>query len=107
MSSVSNVAASPTLDRPVASRKPVADGSATASGDGSKTDAPATVKAAGTQNSADDASKPKASAVKSLTYGALGLENPEETPPPHSDYYTAGRFLAAAATVGAVVSLLI
>lgn len=50
------------------------------------------------------------SPVKSFVYGTLGLERPDAEPqPPQStsdQYYNAGRWLAAAATVGTLVSLL-
>jgi hypothetical protein len=46
--------------------------------------------------------------TKGFVYGALGLERPEQeaanVPP---DGYTAGRWLAAALTVGALVSILV
>lgn len=47
-------------------------------------------------------------AAKGFLYGALGLERPEketENIPP--DGYTAGRWLSAAVTVGALVSILV
>lgn len=49
------------------------------------------------------------SAVKSFVYGTLGLEKPAAEPQPEQtsdQYYKAGRWLAAAATVGTLVSLL-
>ena len=47
------------------------------------------------------------SAVKSLAYGALGLQSPEEEKKQTDTYYTAGRYLAAAATAGAFLSLIL
>lgn len=45
--------------------------------------------------------------VQSFVYGALGLESPEEQAKAENGYYSAGKWLAAAATVGTMVSLLI
>jgi hypothetical protein len=49
------------------------------------------------------------SPVKAFTYGALGLENPAEPPPPgaKNSYFSAGKFLAAAVTVGTIISLVV
>ncbi|MEQ6291841.1 hypothetical protein ACFPAG_14625 [Vogesella sp. GCM10023246] len=51
------------------------------------------------------------SPVKSFTYGALGLPEPlpVDTPSakPENTYFTAGKWVAAAATVGSIVSLLV
>lgn len=51
------------------------------------------------------------SPVKSFAYGALGLPEPlpGDTPPakPENTYFTAGKWVAAAATVGSIVSLLV
>ena len=45
--------------------------------------------------------------LKSLTYGVLGLEHPEDQARHGDPYYTAGKFVAAAATVGAFRSLVV
>ncbi len=45
--------------------------------------------------------------VQSFVYGALGLERPEEQAKAENAYYSAGKWLAAAATVGTMVSLLV
>lgn len=66
----------------------------------------ATTIASGTNT--HDAKKEEPSAVKSFTYGALGLERPEKEPaskPP--DGYSMGRWLAAGITVGTIISVLI
>lgn len=47
-----------------------------------------------------------AQAAQSFVYGALGLDRPDETPRPENPYYTAGKWVSAAATVGTFVSLL-
>lgn len=47
------------------------------------------------------------SPIKSFTYGTLGLESPEQQSEQKDSYYSAGRWLAAAVTVGGIISLLI
>lgn len=49
------------------------------------------------------------SSIKSFTYGALGLEHPEQQAKENdtNPYYSAGRWLAAAATVGTIIRLLV
>ncbi|CAG9207106.1 conserved hypothetical protein [Paraburkholderia tropica] len=44
--------------------------------------------------------------MKSLVYGAFGLERPDQEPDPNQAYST-GRWIAAAITVGGIVSLFI
>ncbi|MFC3533871.1 hypothetical protein ACFOLG_17025 [Vogesella facilis] len=69
----------------------------------------ATDAAGGTADGANDGTTP--SPIKSFTYGALGLPEPlapEELPvKPENTYFTAGKWVAAAATVGSIVSLLV
>jgi hypothetical protein len=136
INSATNTVSNPVLDRPQTARTPVLTAqpsvapvtgvqdkvtlsaaalkSAAASSDSdqdSDTDNGAT-EAAGADSGATDPS-----AVKSFVYGTLGLERPGAEPPAapqpqaasvaNSDsYYNAGRWLAAAATVGTIVSLL-
>jgi hypothetical protein len=48
-------------------------------------------------------------AVHSVVAGALGLEDPKASKPPDTeknDFYTAGKFLAAAGTIGTIISVL-
>ncbi|HWQ10665.1 MAG TPA: hypothetical protein VN436_16200 [Holophaga sp.] len=47
------------------------------------------------------------SAIKSLTYGALRLPSPEEQARETNTSYKVGTYLGAAATVGAVLSMLL
>lgn len=47
------------------------------------------------------------STIKSLTYGALRLPSPEEQARETNTSYKVGTYLGAAATVGAVVSMLL
>jgi len=71
----------------------------------SKQDQAATL-AAGTNSR--DTKKEEPSAMKSFTYGALGLERPEkETANKPPDGYSMGRWLAAGITVGTIISVLI
>lgn len=59
-------------------------------------------------NVKDTGPKDTATNAKGFVYGALGLERPEKEAaniPP--DGYTAGRWLAAAITVGAIVSIIV
>jgi hypothetical protein len=48
-------------------------------------------------------------AVHSVVAGALGLEDPKASKPrdtEKNDFYTAGKFLAAAGTIGTIISVL-
>lgn len=59
-------------------------------------------------NGKDAGAKDTSTNAKGFVYGALGLERPEkeaENIPP--DGYTAGRWMAAAITVGAIVSIIV
>ncbi|WP_052382223.1 hypothetical protein [Paraburkholderia kururiensis] len=47
------------------------------------------------------------SPIKSFTYGTLGLESPEQQSEQKDSYYSAGRWLAAAVTVGGIISLIL
>ncbi|SAK81082.1 hypothetical protein AWB78_03885 [Caballeronia calidae] len=47
------------------------------------------------------------SPVKSFTYGALGLERPEVQATDTGGFYTAGKWVAAAVTIGGIVSLFV
>lgn len=63
----------------------------------------------GAADTVDGASSQTPSPVKSFTYGVLGLSAPkpeeEEAAEPSNPYFTAGKLLAAAATVGTIISL--
>jgi len=48
----------------------------------------------------------KPSELKSFTYGALGLDHPEVQAAETDSSYSAGKWLGAAAKVGAIISLL-
>ncbi|SPB17153.1 hypothetical protein NOV72_04357 [Caballeronia novacaledonica] len=58
-----------------------------------------------TSASTDDADAP--SSVKSFAYGALGLERPEVQATDTNGFYTAGKWVAAAVTIGGIVSLFV
>ncbi|MDR5781493.1 hypothetical protein QCE63_19010 [Caballeronia sp. LZ065] len=47
------------------------------------------------------------SSVKSFAYGALGLERPEVQATDANGFYTAGKWVAAAATIGGIISLFV
>ncbi|SAL76595.1 hypothetical protein AWB74_05020 [Caballeronia arvi] len=57
----------------------------------------------------DDVALPadEPSSVKSFAYGALGLERPELQATNANGFYTAGKWVAAAATIGGIVSLFV
>ncbi|SAK82880.1 hypothetical protein AWB76_05673 [Caballeronia temeraria] len=60
--------------------------------------------------SADAAAAPQSdppSSMKSFAYGALGLERPELQATDTNGFYTAGKWVAAAATIGGIVSLFV
>lgn len=64
----------------------------------------------GEEAAADSESGKAPSAAKSFTYGVLGLSQPlsqeeEAVAKPENPYFTAGKLLAAAATVGTIISL--
>jgi hypothetical protein len=46
------------------------------------------------------------SALKSFAYGIVGMATPDMQAEPQSEYYNTGRMVAAAATVGSLISLL-
>jgi hypothetical protein len=54
----------------------------------------------------DDGSASNVSAVKSLAYGTLGLERPDQPQQNHNEFYTAGRWIAAGLTIGGIITLL-
>jgi hypothetical protein len=56
--------------------------------------------------STDEGSASNVSAVKSLAYGTLGLERPDQPQQNHNEFYTAGRWIAAGLTIGGIISLL-
>jgi hypothetical protein len=47
------------------------------------------------------------SPLKSLAYGTLGLERPDQPQENHNPFYTAGRWIAAGLTIGGIISLLV
>lgn len=74
---------------------------------GKPTDADNSGTATATATGKDGAPSP----VKAFTYGVLNLPNPETQPPPaptpDDSYFTAGRWAAAAITVGTLISLVV
>ncbi|WP_159880617.1 MULTISPECIES: hypothetical protein [Aquitalea] len=68
--------------------------------------------AAGSDSNAASADDSSPSAVKSFTYGVLNLPDPAADPAPaptqtENSYFTAGRWAAAAVTVGTLISLVV
>lgn len=59
----------------------------------------------GTQEAVEPSAE--ASALKSFAYGTLGLERPEAAAANTDGFYTAGKWVAAAATVGGIISLFV
>lgn len=89
-----------------------------AQGDSDTASTAADSKPASNTNAATAAQKDdeKPSAIKSLAYGTLGLEKPvaekeepkkDEPQKKDDEYYTAGRWIAAAVTVGSIISILV
>ena len=62
---------------------------------------------AGQDASSDEGSASNVSAVKSLAYGTLGLERPDQPQQDRNEFYTAGRWIAAGLTIGGIISLLV
>ncbi|HEY4803408.1 MAG TPA: hypothetical protein VIH96_12400 [Paraburkholderia sp.] len=60
----------------------------------------------GDASSGDSASQTDAQPVKSLVYGALGLERPDQPDDPNQAY-TLGHWIAAGITLGGIISLFI
>ncbi|MFM0325569.1 hypothetical protein [Caballeronia glebae] len=77
----------------------------------SNADAPSPRRLSPADNTADDAAvaqqTDQPSSVKSFAYGALGLERPEVQATDTNGFYTAGKWVAAAATIGSIVSLFV
>ncbi|WP_077773617.1 hypothetical protein [Salinivibrio sp. MA427] len=47
------------------------------------------------------------SAVKSFTYGALGMEHPEKVQESDDSSYTAGKFVSALGTIGTILAVIV
>ena len=95
--SVGSSAASPSQDSAVTISP---EGAAIAAQDASSTQSNAS-------NSDDSGGTTDVSPLKSLTYGTLGLERPDQSQDNRNPFYTAGRWLAAGLTIGGIISLLI
>jgi hypothetical protein len=129
---VSNAAASPTLTQTDASGSTTSNSPESAASDTPTTsvsspaaspsqDAAVNISPEGAAISAQDASSTQSNAsnsddsggttdvspLKSLTYGTLGLERPDQSQDNRNPFYTAGRWLAAGLTIGGIISLLI
>jgi hypothetical protein len=63
---------------------------------------------AGTAGTLDDpGNTANVSPLKSLAYGTLGLERPDQSQENRNPFYTAGRWIAAGLTIGGIISLLV
>ena len=79
----------------------------TADSDDSASDAADTTDASDATSASDGTTTPaEAQPVKSLVYGALGLERPDAPADPNHTY-TLGRWIAAGITLGGIISLFI
>ncbi|QCP48025.1 hypothetical protein FAZ95_01790 [Trinickia violacea] len=83
-------------------------GNANTDSNGSDKPASANTDSNGTDKPASAGSAdPAASPVKSFVYGTLGLEHPQEQKQDTDEYYSAGKWLAAALTVGGIISIFV
>lgn len=103
VSAASN-AASAAYARP----KPI-DGKANAEAKEDETDKVEKTDKAEKTDESSDSSGGGLQAVHSVVAGALGLDDPKAEKPPEEEkngYYTAGKWLAAAGTIGTILSVL-
>lgn len=125
---ISNLASSPTSERTISTSNAVMEqqslsqdnadpGQTTKQADVATQDAAVTIspegaamasqESDGDQGDDGQASAPNVSAVKSLTYGVLGLERPDLPQENHNEFYSAGRWLAAGLAIGGLISILV
>ncbi|WP_144151636.1 hypothetical protein [Paraburkholderia sp. BCC1885] len=83
----------------------VAAQDASSSGGADTSDTSGTSSAEGT--TANPANTADVSPLKSLAYGTLGLERPDQAQENRNPFYTAGRWIAAGLTIGGIISLLV
>ena len=128
---ISNAAASPTSERMISTLNAATDqrsvsddnvdpaqitqtvqvAQATKPADATTQDSAVTISPEGAAMAGEDASSDQGSAstvfaVKSLAYGTLGLERPDQPQQDRNEFYTAGRWIAAGLTIGGIISLL-
>jgi hypothetical protein len=58
-------------------------------------------------SSSGSAAGEQASSVKSFACGAIGLDNPDAKQGETNQFYTAGKIVAAAVTIGKLISLFV
>ena len=123
---IGNAASSPTQERTISASSaatdqrsisddnvdPVQATQATNPADLATQDSAVTISPEGTAMASQDASSDEGSAsnvsaVKSLAYGTLGLERPDQPQQDRNEFYTAGRWIAAGFTIGGIISLLV
>jgi hypothetical protein len=78
---------------------------------------PASAETAMTDETTDDADSSQtqaasdintnSSALKSFAYGTLGLERPDQQATEQNQFYSAGKWVAAAVTIGGIISLFV
>jgi hypothetical protein len=93
-----------------ASASPLPSSSSSTAGDGQagNTNADANANADSSHNDKHESAASTdetASPVKSFVYGTLGLEHPQQQAQDTDEYYSAGKWLAAALTVGGIISI--
>lgn len=126
---ITNAASSPTQERTISTSNAATDQRSVSSGgvdaaqttqttqatkpadvatqDSAVTISPKGAAMASQDASTDEGSTSSVSAVKSLAYGTLGLERPDQPQQDRNTFYTAGRWIAAGLTVGGIISLLV
>jgi hypothetical protein len=84
------------------------EGAAVAAQDASSPASDSTSSTSSTSSASDDSgTATSVSPLKSLAYGTLGLERPDQPQENRNPFYTAGRWIAAGLTIGGIVSLLV
>jgi hypothetical protein len=113
--SVSADSAAPTASVTSTTGSPSQDSAVTISPEGpaiaaqeGATDGTSDASGTGTAGTADDpCNTANVSPLKSLAYGTLGLERPDQSQENRNPFYTAGRWIAAGLTIGGIISLLV
>jgi hypothetical protein len=117
---ISNAASSPTLTQTAVSGNAASDPASESANSAAPTtpvtsatsspsqDSAVTISPEGAAISAQETdSQQSVSPLKSLAYGTLGLERPDQSQENRNPFYTAGRWIAAGLTIGGIISLLV
>jgi hypothetical protein len=110
--SASADSAAPTASVTSATGSPSQDSAVTISPEGAAIaaqDANSSQSGVSTTGTTDDdpGNTANVSPLKSLAYGTLGLERPDQSQENRNPFYTAGRWIAAGLTIGGIISLLV